>query len=135
MKESIDYTKIIKSKINIVDYIGKDLRLIKSGENYKALCPFHNEKTPSFVMNSLKESYRCFGCGKSGDIFSYVMEKLSVSFKEALNILADEAGIIIKDVSSYDINSNFNLVETRNKYFEVMNIISTYYHNNLKNFL
>ena len=70
MKENIDYVKIIKSKLNLLDFIGKDLKLIKSGANYKALCPFHNEKTPSFLVNQEKNTFNCFGCGKSGDIFN-----------------------------------------------------------------
>ena len=75
MKDNLDYAKIIKAKINLVDYLSKDLRLIKSGSNYKALCPFHNEKTPSFTIYQEKNSFNCFGCGISGDIYSYVMEK------------------------------------------------------------
>ena len=135
MKENIDYAKLIKSKVNIVDYIGKDLRLIKSGDNYKSLCPFHNEKTPSFVVSSIKESYRCFGCGKSGDIFTYVMEKLSVNFKEAINILADEAGIIIKGLNNYNTSYGSKFAEVKSKYYEIMNLISTFYQENLKNYL
>ncbi len=54
MKDNVDYAKIIKAKINLVDFLSKDLRLFKSGSNYKALCPFHNEKTPSFTINQEK---------------------------------------------------------------------------------
>ena len=75
MKDNLDYAKIIKAKINLVDFLSKDLRLIKSGSNYKALCPFHNEKTPSFTINLQKQNYICYGCGANGDIFSYVMDK------------------------------------------------------------
>ena len=53
MKDNVDYAKIIKAKINLVDFLGKDLRLIRSGSNYKALCPFHNEKTPSFLSPTM----------------------------------------------------------------------------------
>ena len=96
MKDNVDYAKIIKAKINLVDFLSKDLRLIKSGLNYKALCPFHNEKTPSFTINQEKNSFNCYGCGISGDIFSYVMEKYKIDFKEALKILANEAGVNLK---------------------------------------
>ena len=78
MNKRIDAVRLIKDRINIVDILEKDLRLIKSGSNYKALCPFHKEKTPSFVVNVLKQSYACYGCGKNGDIFSYVMEKYKI---------------------------------------------------------
>ncbi len=99
MKDNVDYAKIIKAKINLVDFLSKDLRLLKSGSNYKALCPFHNEKTPSFTINQDKNSFNCFGCGVSGDVFSYVMEKYKIDFKEALKILANEVGVNLKNTS------------------------------------
>ena len=73
MLDNINYAKIVKEKISLVDFLSKDLRLIKSGANFKALCPFHNEKTPSFIVNTEKNTFNCFGCGKSGDIFSFLM--------------------------------------------------------------
>ena len=75
MSEKIDYVKVIKSKISILDLVTRDIKVIRSGSSLKALCPFHKEKTPSFTINETKESYRCFGCGKAGDIFSYVMPR------------------------------------------------------------
>ena len=74
MKDNVDYAKIIKAKINLVDFLGKDLRLVKSGSNYKALCPFHNEKTPSFTINDEKEFYHCFSTGEHGNIFDFLMK-------------------------------------------------------------
>lgn len=129
MKENIDYASIIKSKINLVDFLSKDLRLIKSGKNYKALCPFHNEKTPSFTINQEKNSFNCFGCGKSGDIFSYVMEKYKINFKESLKILANEVGLNLKE-SNHDDQRKSKEVE--GNYFYIMNLISNFYHENLK---
>ncbi len=130
MSENIDFAKIIKSKINIVDYISKDLRLTRSGSSIKALCPFHKEKTPSFTINENKETYRCFGCGKAGDLFSYVMEKYKINFRESIKILANEAGV--------DINKNFKQYkfikesgDNQKNYFGAMNNIATYYHQNL----
>ena len=73
MNQPIDFVKLVKEKINIIDIIAKDLKLIKSGSNYKALCPFHEEKTPSFTINTQKQNYTCYGCGKSGDIFSLLL--------------------------------------------------------------
>ena len=134
MSENIDYAKIIKSKINIVDLISKDLRIIRSGSSLKALCPFHREKTPSFTINENKESYRCFGCGKGGDIFSYVMEKYKINFRDAIKMLANEAGIDISKSS----NNNKSIKESnenQKNYFEIMNNIATYYHQNLKEHL
>ena len=77
MKEKKDLAKLIKDRINIIDIIGKEEKLIKVGSNYKALCPFHNEKTPSFTINLQKQNYICYGCGANGDIFSYIMHTIS----------------------------------------------------------
>ena len=130
MIDKIDYAKIIKAKINLVDFLSKDLRIIKSGSNYKALCPFHNEKTPSFSINNQeKNSFKCFGCGVSGDIFSYVMEKYKIDFKESLKILANEAGIILNDSSYSDVKKSS---ERKAKYLYIMNLISIFYNENLK---
>ena len=129
MKDNVDYAKIIKAKINLVDFLSKDLRLFKSGANYKALCPFHNEKTPSFTINLDKNSFNCFGCGVSGDIFSYVMEKYKIDFKEALKILANEAGVDLKNTS---FSSSKISTENKAKYLQIMNLISNFYNENLK---
>ena len=129
MKDNVDYAKIIKAKINLVDFLSKDLSLIKSGSNYKALCPFHNEKTPSFTVNQDKNSFNCFGCGVSGDIFSYVMEKYKIDFKEALKILANEAGVNLKNTSNSSLKTS---TEKKAKYLQIMNLISDFYNENLK---
>ncbi len=129
MKDNIDYAKIIKGKINLVDFLSKDLKLIKSGTNYKALCPFHNEKTPSFTINQERNSFKCFGCGVSGDIFSYVMEKYKVDFKEALKILANEAGVDLKNTSYSSLKKSS---DNKAKYLHIMNLIANFYNENLK---
>lgn len=92
----MDETEQIKQKINIVDLIQEYLPLKKAGVNFKALCPFHQEKTPSFVVSPERQIFKCFGCGKSGDIFTFLMEKEGMEFKEALEILAKKAGVILK---------------------------------------
>ncbi len=129
MQDNIDYAKIIKGKISLVDFLSKDLKLIKSGTNYKALCPFHNEKTPSFTINQEKNSFKCFGCGISGDVFSYVMEKYKVDFKEALKILANEAGVNLKNTSYSSLKKSTG---NKAKYLHIMNLIGNFYNENLK---
>ncbi|MEE8471299.1 MAG: DNA primase [Dehalococcoidia bacterium] len=83
----------IKHRLDMVDVAGAYLELKQAGRNLKALCPFHQEKTPSFFVFPDKQSWRCFGCGAGGDIISFVMKKESVDFSEALKMLAEKAGI------------------------------------------
>lgn len=86
----------IKSRIDIVEMISEYVSLKKAGHNFKGLCPFHAEKTPSFVVNPSKQIYRCFGCGNGGDIFTFVMQQENIEFKEALRFLAKRAGVTLK---------------------------------------
>ena len=83
----------IKDRINIVDLIGEYIRTQKAGANWKALCPFHHEKSPSFMINEEKQIWHCFGCGKGGDVFGFLMEIEGIDFKEALKILAEKTGV------------------------------------------
>jgi len=85
----------IKERTDIVALIGEHVRLKKAGTNFTGLCPFHNEKTPSFVVSPIRQMFHCFGCGKSGDIFTWVMEKEGMTFAEALRVLAQRAGVIL----------------------------------------
>jgi DNA primase catalytic core len=87
----------VKSKLNIVDVIGETVSLKKAGSTYKGLCPFHGEKTPSFTVTPSRESWKCFGCGLGGDVFSFVMQRDSVAFPEALKSLASRAGVEIDE--------------------------------------
>jgi DNA primase len=83
----------IKARINIADVIGKHVTLKKAGRNFKALCPFHSEKTPSFIVSPERQMFKCFGCGKGGSVIDFVMEYEHVDFVEALESLADMAGV------------------------------------------
>jgi DNA primase len=93
----------IKDRLGVVDVISKYLRLEKAGLNYRARCPFHNEKTPSFFVSPARGSWHCFGCNKGGDILSFVEEIEGVDFIGALKILAPWAGV---ELESYDRGDN-----------------------------
>ncbi len=80
----MDHIDIIKSKLLLSDIVGKKVRLIKRGDSFVGLCPFHNEKTPSFSVSNTKGLYYCFGCLASGDAFEFISQTEGLSFKEAL---------------------------------------------------
>ena len=85
---AVGVTAEVKSKLSVVEVVGESVTLKKAGTTYKGLCPFHGEKTPSFVVTPVRESWHCFGCGLGGDIFSFVMQRDGVPFPEALRTLA-----------------------------------------------
>jgi DNA primase len=92
-----DEREEIKSRIDLADLISREgVRLKKTGKNHTGLCPFHNEKRPSFTVNSETGYYKCYSCGESGDVFTWVMKRQNVDFVEALRILAQEAGVTLK---------------------------------------
>ena len=92
----------VKAKLSIVDVVGESVQLRKAGTTLKGLCPFHGEKTPSFVVTPARESWHCFGCGEGGDIFSFVMRREGLTFPEALKRLAAKAGIQIDERTTRD---------------------------------
>lgn len=94
-----DTVEEIKARLSIVDVVSQYVQLKKAGNSYKGLCPFHSEKTPSFVVSLEKQICHCFGCGKGGDIFTVVQELEGVGFSDALDILADRAGVKIEKVT------------------------------------
>jgi DNA primase len=92
----------VKNKLSVVEVVGESVSLKKAGSTYKGLCPFHGEKTPSFVVTPARESWHCFGCSLGGDIFSFVMQRDSVTFPEALRTLAQRAGVEIDERTKHE---------------------------------
>ena len=89
----MDFVEQVKSQVDIVKVIGEVVRLRKLGQSFKGLCPFHNEKTPSFNVHASQQYFKCFGCGKGGDVIKFVMEIDNIPFYEALTQLAERNGI------------------------------------------
>lgn len=83
----------IKDQNDIVDVISESVRLKKAGRNYIGLCPFHNEKSPSFSVSTQKQIYKCFGCGEAGNVITFIMKNKNFNFIEALEYLANRVNI------------------------------------------
>lgn len=90
----------IKAKVDVVEEIGLVVALSKSGKSFKGLCPFHNERTPSFYVFAETQTWRCFGCNEGGDIFTFVQKQQGLEFRETLHYLAEKAGVPVEDDSS-----------------------------------
>jgi DNA primase len=95
MAEAGSFADRVKTQTDIVRIVGEYVRLKKAGQNFSGLCPFHNEKSPSFNVHPAKQFYHCFGCGKGGDVFQFVMEMEKCTFPEAVRIVAEKSGIAI----------------------------------------
>lgn len=117
----------IKDRINIVDLIGEYVRTQKAGVNWKALCPFHHEKSPSFMINEEKQIWHCFGCGKGGDAFGFLMEIEGIDFKEALKILAEKTGV---ELPKFNKNQP-EFVDDKKKILEILELAVRFYEKQL----
>lgn len=110
----------IKSKLDIVEVIREYVPVKAVGANFQALCPFHNENTPSFVISPEKQIWHCFGCGRGGDVFSFVMEKEGLGFMETLRLLAPKAGVVLK----YENQQEYS---ERNRLLDILELAGKYY--------
>ena len=95
-------TDLIKEKVDVADFIRQYVQLTPAGKNLRGLCPFHKEKSPSFVVSPDRQIWHCFGCGAGGDIFGFLMKFENIEFIEAMKILAERAGISIAQIGSQD---------------------------------
>lgn len=113
---------------DIVSVISESVRLKRSGRNYFGLCPFHNEKTPSFSVSSTKQIYKCFGCGEAGNVITFVMKTRRVSFPEAVKILANRVNIDVEDNS----NKNTQKISIKDKLYAINVEAARYFFKNLQ---
>jgi DNA primase len=101
----------IKTKLDIVDVIREYIQVKAVGANFQALCPFHNEKSPSFIISPDKQIWHCFGCGKGGDVLSFVQEMEGLSFPDTLRLLAPKAGVTLKYESTQEYSKRGRLLD------------------------
>lgn len=120
----------VVSRNDIVDVISSYIKLKKSGSSYVGLCPFHNEKSPSFSVSGTKQMYHCFGCGVGGNVITFVMEYENYTFPEAVKMLADRAGIAlpVMEYSGEDRRER----DIKTKLLEINKIAATFYYHQLK---
>lgn len=119
-------TQLIKDKLDLAQFIGEYVQLKKAGAYWKACCPFHHEKTPSFMVHPERQFWHCFGCGKGGDIFSFVQEIEGLEFPEVLKLLADRAGVKIDNFrSEIDKSQKNRILEINQKAAYFFNNILT----------
>lgn len=116
----------VRSKVDIVDVISEYLPLVQKGKNYFGVCPFHDDTNPSMSVSREKQIYRCFSCGASGNVFTFVQEYEHISFKEALEQLARKAGVELKNISISKKNNQ------NDKFYEIYQLANKYFLNNLQ---
>ncbi len=119
----MDDVDLIKQKIDVADLIGSYIPIKRAGRNFKANCPFHDEKSASFVISPERQIWHCFGCAKGGDIFTFIEDYERVDFAEALKLLADKADIKLKKNAFRSKND-----EKKNRIYEINHLASQFYH-------
>ena len=115
----------IKSKLDVVDVIKEYIQIKPAGTSFRGLCPFHNEKNPSFMVSPEKQIWHCFGCAKGGDIFAFVMEIEGITFAESLRMLAQKAGVKLE-------HQNPKLASQKNRILDIIEISAKHFYDNLQ---
>ncbi len=120
----------VRRKNDIADVIGSYIKLNRRGSNYQGLCPFHNEKTPSFSVNPARQIYKCFGCGKAGNVITFIMEYESMSFPEALKLLADRSGVELPEAEFSEEKQNY--ARRKKNLMDIYKKTAVFYHKTLR---
>lgn len=123
-----DLIEKVRSAVDIIDIVGRDVKLQQRGRNYVGLCPFHDEKTPSFNVNRQNQLYYCFGCGEGGNVFNYLMKTKNISFPEALQLIAEEVGIELPSISP----EQQKIAAKRNQLYKINHLAAQYYYKLLR---
>ncbi|MBP5398806.1 MAG: DNA primase [Alphaproteobacteria bacterium] len=118
----------IRAKVSLSDVIGAKVKLVRKGREYTGLCPFHNEKTPSFTVNEAKGFYHCFGCGAHGDVIKFEMEANGLPFMDAVTKLAHKAGLQVPKFSHEDAEES----KHRSSWYEIMELAVGFFEKNLR---
>lgn len=124
-----DIIQEIRSKVDIVDVISSYIPLSKHGKNFFCVCPFHDDNNPSMSVSREKQIYRCFSCGATGNVFTFVENYEHISFQETLRILGEKAGVTIQNLQVREKNTKYD------KYYEIYDLTGKLYQNNLKSSL
>lgn len=103
-----EFLELLRSRLSIVSIVGKAVKLTRKGKEFWGCCPFHHEKTPSFTVSDDRESFHCFGCGEHGDAITFVMKSQGLSFVDAVEQLANEAGLEMPKASAAEIEREKN---------------------------
>jgi DNA primase len=117
----------VKERLNIVDVVSSYVPLKRAGTYYRANCPFHKEKTPSFVVSPNRQFWHCFGCGKGGDVIAFVMEYENLEFKEALKILAERAGVELPKYTAQEASKEEAEDRERRRLLEINDLAAKFY--------
>ena len=128
MRYSDEILNELRENSDIVEVISQYVHLKRSGRNYFGLCPFHNEKSPSFSVSPDKQIFHCFGCGVGGNVFTFISKIEGIGFKEAIENLADRAGIVLPKSEN---NEDSKREELKSKVYKVNNFTADYYHKRL----